>query len=357
MKRNIKSMVLLALIVTLSVLSIAPGAEAQSTENLKVAVSIAPLAGIVENVGGAFIETTVLLAEGVEPHAYTVDPSVIAAADEADLLVLTGHYHWEADIASQTSTPFISMDSDSGLESYEDYGARLSPMPSGLDNGHTPSQDEHEEGNPHGWWLLPTNAIAIANATRAALATLNSTLSSVWSLNLDRFVGQLSDFQDFVDEQDQTYGFSDMHAVAVFPAEAYVAETFGIQIDAVLMEESLTISGQELLVVQESLRNGTVTLILGSDVAKLQAGGEFAYQLIQDYGGTLVWVKAVFFSGIRDYLSIMTYNLGALTSGLEDRAGSTADPAITLLFGGLAGVLGIIVIVETLVIIRRARME
>jgi ABC-type Zn uptake system ZnuABC Zn-binding protein ZnuA len=332
-------------------------AKSRMQTSITVAVTLAPFEGIVRSVGNVQIDSTVLLTEGVEPHSFNVDPSIISAAQNADLLVLSGHFPWEDDLADATSTPFITMNDDSALASYEDYGAALSEMPGSHPAESTLSQDTHEEGNPHSWWLLPTNAIAVANATRVALGVLNSSLSGFWNANFDEFVAEVASLESLIESQDEAFSFSNMHAIVVFPAEAYVAEAFGIEVEAVLMEEGLTISAGELLQVQETLRNGSVQLILGSDVARLQAGGEFAEQLVQDYGGTLVWWRTVFFSGLNDYLSLMTYNLGALTSGLDERHSSEYDSSLTLLFGGLAGVLGIIVLAETIMLVRKSRVD
>lgn len=348
MIRNKASLLLLIFII--SWMMIPPTSNAQTEPVMTVAVSIAPLAGIIESIGAGYIETTVLLSEGVEPHAFTVDPTIIAMADDADLLALTGHYHWETSLANSTSTPYISFHDENALRDYADFGARLSSMPrtNPTDNG---------DLNPHAYWLLPTNAIAIANATRSIFKELAPLLSSVWDTNFEKFVDDINDLDDLIELQDSTYHFSDLHAVVVFPAEAYVAEAFGIQVDAVLMVEGVTISGHELIEVQNAMSNGSIQLILGSDVAKLQAGGEFAYQLQEDYGCTLIWLRAVFFSGLRDYVSIMTYNLGALTSGLEDRSQAGVDSNIVLLLTGLAGVFGLLLVLETFLLVQRGRRE
>jgi zinc/manganese transport system substrate-binding protein len=331
-------------------------AHGQVTPVLDVAVSISPVAGMVEDVGGVYIETSILLDEGIEPHAFTVDAEMIATAEAADLLVLTGHFEWENDLVNQTSTPFITMDDEDALENFEDYGARFSEMPGHHEEEAFLAQDhDHEhEGNPHSWWLLPQNALAIANATRAALSTLHVALEEVWESNFDAFVEDISSFLELVETQDSAYHFSDMHAVCVFPAEAYVAEAFGIEVIAVLQVEGLTISGDELLEVQEAMSNGTVRLVLGSDVAQLQAGGEFAEQLVRDYNGTLVWWRAVFFGGFNDYLAVMTYNLGSLVSGLEERFSGPVNDPLTLFLGGFAALLAVVVVLEAVVIFRRA---
>ncbi len=348
MRITLRTVALLFVVILGSTLT--PTAAAQTEPSLTVTVSIAPLAGIVNAIGAGHIATTVLLTEGMEPHSFTIDPSIIAMANNADLLVLTGHYHWETELANQTATPYISFHDSAALKDYADFGARFSPMPSMNPTNTTGS-------NPHAYWLLPTNAIAIANATRVALKQLMPSLSTVWDLNFENFVKSVDNLQQLISSQDEVYHFSDLHAVVVFPAEAYVAEAFGIHVDAVLMMEGVTISGQELLAVQTAMNNGSIQLILGSDVARLQSGGEFAYQLQEDYGCTLIWWRAVFFSGLSDYISIMTYNLGALTSGLEDRTQGGVNASFVTLFAGLAGVFGLLFIIESILLFRRGRED
>jgi ABC-type Zn uptake system ZnuABC Zn-binding protein ZnuA len=327
--------------------------RAQISQPQSLAVSVSSLAGIVQEVGGPHYNTTVLLEQEAEPHAFTVTPEVIAIAEDADLLVFTGHFHWEEELADLTSTPYITLHDDGAWENYEDYGAELLPMPGEQEEV---GEEHNHEGNPHGFWLLPKNALAIANATRAALTTLNVSLASEWSSNFQDFEESVSELEELVVSLDGVYSFSEMHAVVVAPAEAYVAEAFGITADAVLQVEDITLSGAKLLEVQEAIRNGSINLIIGSDVAQFQTGGEFAYQLQEDYGGILIWWKTVFFAEA-DYFWMMNYNLGALVSGLEGRSGNITDNTVNIGLVALSGVLGVLVAIESVLLILRARVE
>ncbi|MHA1576313.1 MAG: metal ABC transporter substrate-binding protein [Candidatus Thorarchaeota archaeon] len=327
-----------------------PKVTAQTELVLDVAVSVVPLAGIVEKVGQGYIGISVLLPEGVEPHSIQLPQSAIDAATTADLLVLTGHFPWEEDLANQTGTPFIS------LEDYEAFGAVLSPIP-GSDNDIALAQD-HGNENPHSFWLLPKNAIAIANTTRDALTSLHSDLEDYWETMFEGFVQEVEAFQELVVDFDSDYHFSDLRAVVVFPAEAYVAETFGIEVETVLQEgDNIFISGAQLIEVQTALVNGSLDIILGSDIARLQAGGEFARQLEQDTNSKLIWFRAIFFSGLSDYLSIMTYNLGALTSGLEASSTNNMDNSLNFVLLGVSGFLAVVVIVESVLLVQRIRED
>ncbi len=323
--------------------------QAQVQPVHEVAVSVASLAGIVDEVGGSLISTSILLEQEGDPHAFTVTPEIIAMADTADLLVFTGHFHWEEELAILTSTPFITFQNESAWENYEDYGAEYSPMPG--------EEMEHDhDGNPHAYWLLPKNALAIANVTRVALSTLNSTLTDTWNANFANFEEKMEDLQSLIAELDEIHEFSQIRAIVVSPPEAYVAEAFGIQCDAVLQAGEITLAGAQLLEVQTALRNGSVQLILGSDVAQFQTGGEYAYQLQADNGGTLIWWKTVFYPDA-DYFSMMTFNLGALVSGIEGRSGSLGDQTVNIGLLSLSLVLGFIAAIEAVLLIQRARAE
>ncbi len=329
--------------------------HAQDEPAHNVAVSVASLAGIVQEVGGQHISTSILLEQETNPHAFTVSPEIIATADAADLPVFTGHFDWEKDLANQTATPFITLHDADAWESYEDYGAMLSPMPGGEEEPIGGEHEEHEhEGNLHGFWLLPRNALAVANATRAALTTLNITLIADWTSNFNAFAESIDDLQNTIDTLDEIHGFSEMHAVVVFPAEAYVAEAFGITADAVLQIEEITLSGPKLIDVQNAIRNGSINLIIGSDVAQFQAGGEFAYQLQADYGGILMWWKTVFYAE-SEYFWMMNYNLGALVSGLEGRSGATVDNTTNIGLAALSSVLLVLVAIESVLLFMHAK--
>ncbi|MFX0107709.1 MAG: metal ABC transporter substrate-binding protein [Candidatus Hodarchaeota archaeon] len=322
---------------------------------IQIAASIAPLAGLVEEVGGPHVTTITLLPEGVDPHAASLPVEAVTDAENADLLVFTGHYPWEEDLALQVDTPYITMDDENAMANYIDFGARLSEIP-GEHEELVLAQHEHDE-NPHAWWLLPSNAIAIANTTRAAFDTINGTYSNIWQQNFERFVEDVNSFLDLVAEFEVEYGFSELRAVAVTPAEAYIAETFGIEIEAVLQIEEVLISGAELLEVQYAIRSGEVSLIVGSDVARLQSGGQYAITLSNDYGIAIAWWRAIFFEDLTDYISLMTYNLGVLATAIEGGGVASDNSPVNFALLGFAVILGIVALVEAIVLVLKARSE
>jgi ABC-type Zn uptake system ZnuABC Zn-binding protein ZnuA len=348
MRPSRTAVLLLSLLSACSILPIP--VMAQDEPVLQLAAAVAPLAGIVDDIGGSYVETTVLLPEGVEPHASQLPQSSIEAANNADLLILTGHFPWEQDLINLTGKPSVS------LEDYESFGAELSPIPG--DSDHEEEEHDHEDGNPHSYWLLPKNARAIANATKSSLSDLYPDLDWYWQSMLDNFVERIERFLELVDDTDEELGFSSLKAVVLFPAEAYVAEAFGIEVVSVLQEgENVFISGAELFQVQLALSNGTIDLIVGSDIARLQAGGEFARQLGEDTSTQVVWWRVIFFSGLSDYISVMTYNLGVISSALESEQQAGVDPMVTYALAGLVSILAVLAIGEAILLLRKSTVD
>jgi ABC-type Zn uptake system ZnuABC Zn-binding protein ZnuA len=335
-------------VVTLAAIGMFQTTYAQPTPALRIAVSIQPLAGIVQEVGGEQAEVAILLPEGIEPHAFTLTQSVIDTANAADMLVLTGHFDWEEELATLLGKPYIT------LEDYETFGATLLPLHgnSPLQSSLGSRQHDHNE-NLHGYWLLPRNAVAIANATRHRCISLNSTYASYWESRFNEFVAEVTDFETFIAEQTLLHQLSIRSVIITFPAEAYIAEALGLQVRGLLMEsENVFISGPELIAVEQALQNGSIDLILASDVAQLQAAGEFAQQLSADSGVPLIWVRAVF-STLEDYVGIMAYNTGVITTGLSVGLPPAADfLAISMPIIILAAILGVLVAIELVLLVR-----
>jgi len=346
-RKKIPVTVLLLLFVAVSF--VPPVVNAQNEPDLEIAVAIAPLGGIVERVGGGYLDISIILPEGVEPHASQLPTEAVQTASQADLLVFTGHFPWESQLESQIDVPYITLHDGNALENYSNYGAELSTMP---------RIGEEGELNPHAWWLLPNNAAAIANTTVAALGQIEPDYSDYWNLQLNTFLSDLESFLNLVENQKEAYNLPSVRAIGVFPAEAYVAEAFGIEIVTILQEGGTFVSGTELAEVENALANGSVNVIIGSDVARLQNAGEFALQLVEDYDVSLIWIRCVFFEGFSDYLSIMSYNLGAITSGLEGADSSFGESnTINLILIAAVSVLGIIAATEGILLYQKSKAE
>ncbi|MFW9830907.1 MAG: metal ABC transporter solute-binding protein, Zn/Mn family [Candidatus Thorarchaeota archaeon] len=343
------------ILLTVSGLGLFPTTHSQATIALDVAVSVQSIAGIVHEVGGVHVVISVLLPEGVEPHAFTLTQAVLDTANSADMLVLTGHFVWEEILANQTGKPYITLDD------YEALGAELLSLhgASLICDAKTDSVSQHtHDENLHGYWLFPQNAIAIANATRILATALDTTYTQYWQDRFDEFVEEIAKFNAFLAQQKLIHELETKKVIATFPAEVYVAKTLGLEIKGLLMEgENIFISGPELLAIEQALHNGSIDLIIASDVAHLQAAGEFAQQLSVDSGVPLVWVRTVF-SLLEDYIGLMAYNTGIIITGLSGAIPSASDfLTISMPIIIIATILGVIAVIEMVLLLRFTRTQ
>ncbi|WP_297499357.1 zinc ABC transporter substrate-binding protein, partial [Thermococcus sp.] len=149
-----EKVILVLLILFLS----APVVKGENAEKPLVVTTIAPLASIVEDAFNGSVNVVYIIPPGVDPHEYQLTTEQIGLLKKADVIVTTGgHLPIEKKIAELKGEGLFS-----GkvllIDDYKREGFRYlrEHWYSGKDN-------------PHGVWLDPTNAIAIAKATEKAL--------------------------------------------------------------------------------------------------------------------------------------------------------------------------------------------
>ncbi len=105
--KAVLSLTLLFLLLHLFVLAMAGCQRDVSGEGLKVAVDIAPLAYLCEEVGGERVEVEVLLPPGSSPHTYELTAGQMKFLSQADLLVAVGLglTPWAEDVFSRVDNP------------------------------------------------------------------------------------------------------------------------------------------------------------------------------------------------------------------------------------------------------------
>jgi zinc transport system substrate-binding protein len=142
-----------------------------------VAVSVAPLAWLVEGVGGGRAAATVMIPAGTSPHAYEPSPREMAALDRARVFVAVGHPHLaferrhvEPALAARPRIEVVRLSAAGGGAAAALAAAADHPHP----DEHA-DQDEHshsDDDDPH-LWLSPVRMRAAAGDLAAALARVD----------------------------------------------------------------------------------------------------------------------------------------------------------------------------------------
>ena len=208
------------MVLILIIFLISPLSFTLAQEKPLVITSIAPIAEIVREAFGESVQVEYLVPPGVDPHQYQLTPEQIEKIQKADVIVTIGHLPLEEKI-EELEKEGILKGEVLGIEDYQRYGFR-----------YLPERWYNNKYNPHGIWLDPYNALAIAEATKEALKTHYS--------GQNIFEAQYSLFKAKVETIILTYqkmNLSEKQAIIELPSQQYALEWMGIEVIASIKPE------------------------------------------------------------------------------------------------------------------------
>ncbi|NJF24695.1 metal ABC transporter solute-binding protein, Zn/Mn family [Thermococcus sp. Bubb.Bath] len=318
-----KRIIGLFLTVTLFVLMV-PHAGAATDKPLVVA-SIAPLASIVQEAFGDSVQVEYIIPLGADPHEYQLTAEQVNTIKEADVIVTTdGHLPVEAEMAElkrEGSLNGILLLADD----YEAEGFHYFK--------------EHwynDKDNPHGVWLDPDNAIAIARATEKALEEVDPA-------NAETYRRELLCFEEKVKAIENSYRAlitENRSAVIEMPPVQYAVEWLGIKATASLLpEEEVPAKGVDELVPAAKKADMVVYSIQSPE--QLEKGAmELASKADKPIAGVTVFWKD------KPYTEILIKNTAAILNATMGRSSQqvgtvkeenqNAEYAAAALFAGLS---------------------
>ncbi len=264
---------------------IAPGAGAEERRPLVVA-SIGPIASIVEEAFGNSVEVVTLVPLGADPHEYQLSAEQINLLQRADVIVTTGgHLPVEAKIAQLKEEGVINAE----VLLIDDFKVK------GFH--YLPERWYGGKDNPHGAWLEPDNALAIASATEGALEKVDPANAETYRRDFDIFRTKVSAikwaFSGFV---------ANKSAVINMPPVQYAVEWLGIKaIASIKPEEEVPARGVDELVPVAG-ESDVIVYSLQSPVQLRNA----AFELAEKSGKPLAGV-VVFWEG-RPYTEVLREN-------------------------------------------------
>jgi len=282
------------LIVLLLIASFIPLTGASEEKPLVVA-SIAPIASIVQDAFGDAVEVVYLIPPGANPHEYQMTADQIELLRRADVIVTTGgHLPMEKKIAELKEEGTITGET-LFFDDYKREGFRY--LPERWYNG---------KDNPHGVWLDPYNALAMASAVEKALEKVDP-------VNAERYRELYSDFEDRVETIVEAYRAlveENRTAVIQLPSNQYAIEWLGITAVASIKpeEEVPAIAVDELV---ETAR-GTDLIVYAVDSPEQMK--DAASELAKKSGKSLAGIQ-VFWSG-KPYTEVLIENSAAVIKAL-----------------------------------------
>jgi zinc transport system substrate-binding protein len=177
--------------------------ETSTDDTLIVAVSIAPLADFVENVGGDNVEVTVMVPPGYSPHTYEPTPHQMAKISQADIYVRVGaglefEEAWMDDMMAQNPDIYV-IDCSVGITKI---------------------------GNDTHIWNSPVNAMQMVENIYQGMIADDPVNADYYRLNKESYAGELEKLDSYIKET--LAGFSNRNFLIYHPAFAYFARDYNL---------------------------------------------------------------------------------------------------------------------------------
>ena len=214
-----------------------------NAEPLPVFVSIAPQKWLVEQLGGDFINTHVLLDKGQEPHTYQPSPEKITLLFRSRLYFTIG-MQFEREIIRKIGN---NESSGSGLQ-FIDVTTGIKRIPMVAHHHHEKEEEDHEghdqhrheeaeqareHADPH-IWLDPRNVEKMASAMTEALATADPKHAGAYQQNLQALKDRLTRLHRELGQQ--LAPFRGATFFVFHPAFGYFAHAYDLHQEAVEIE-------------------------------------------------------------------------------------------------------------------------
>lgn len=240
------------------------------SQTIQVVTSIVPLSFFVERVGGDYVDVTVMVPPGANPHTYEPTPSQMVTLGDAGLFVKAGSgIEFELDWMKKFSALKPDMVICNASEGFSGIEMSVHEHSHGHDHGH-----DHGHGHKHGsidphFWMSPRNGILAARNIERALAQVDPLHAAEYAENrkkLEAELGQLA--QEISRKLD---GMKNRAFMVFHPAWGYFAEEFNLKQIAVEKE------GKELTpktmqeVIRQAKQLGITVVFVSPTFSSLQA--------------------------------------------------------------------------------------
>ncbi|MDD1673477.1 MAG: zinc ABC transporter substrate-binding protein [Methanomicrobiales archaeon] len=225
---------------------------------VSVAVGIPPLAEFVEAVGDDWVQVTVILPPGANPHTYEPTPAQIVEISKADLVIAVGsHLPFEDQLLT-----------------------RLSELRTGQMVVNTSENIVLIDRDPHDW-LTPDNANVMVSTITTALCTKDPTHCGTFLSNQDAYQKGLNETDTEIRNTLSTARLTTF--LVVHSAWRYFAQDYGMT-EIAIEEEGKEPSASRLAKLVETARDEDIRVVF----VEPQFSTREAEILAQQINGTVV---------------------------------------------------------------------
>jgi len=310
-------------LIILLTLALVPLNGVSAQENVTVVATIAPIASIVRE---AFpgVKVEVIVPPGVDPHDYQLTAQQVELLSKARVIVTTGgHLPVERRIAELEKEGTVTGKA-LFVDDYVKYGFHYAK-----------EYWYNGKGNPHGVWLDPYNAMAIAEATEKALIEEDPANAVAYERDFEKFRERVL----AIVEAYKALAPKNATAVIQMPPDEYAIDWLGIKaVASIKPEEEVPAVGVDSLV---PVAQNCSLIVYGSDSPEQLK--KAAIELARKSGKPLAEITVFWASG--NYTDWLIKNTASImkalsTPGKPGKPNNAENTAVTYAF--LALVTGIV---------------
>ena len=247
----------------------------KSRERILIAVSIAPLADFVENVGGNRVDIIVMVPPSADPHTYELTPRQMTEVAKADMYVEVG----------------------SGLEFEEIWMNRIMENNKGMPIVDSSTGTWQIDRDPH-IWTSPKNAKVMVENIYSALIAIDTENLTYYEANKDNYLEQLDELD--LEVRESLEGVTNRNFLVYHPNWEYFSRDYGLNQMAV-EDEGKEPSPERLASLIEQAKDNDIKVIFATshresraNVIAREIGGVVVLvdPFSQDYIETIAWIGA-----------------------------------------------------------------
>jgi ABC-type Zn uptake system ZnuABC Zn-binding protein ZnuA len=289
-------------------------------DRLKVVATTTIVGDIVSQVGRDFIDLSVLLPVGADPHSFDPTPQDIAKVAEADLVFANGvglEMFLDPLLESAGAQEKVIQVSE-GIDFLIFGTGELEPDREGAEQDHETGEHERQGADPH-TWTDPNNVMIWVQHIEQQLSQADPKNAVTYQANAQAYRAKLESLDAWIQEQTTRIPTDNRKLVTDHALFGYFTEAYGFEQVGALIPGYSTLAeptAQELATIEDAIQEfGVKAIFVGNTI-----NPDLAERVAQDTGTALVFVYTGSLSEpdgeAPTYLDYMRYNTNAFVEAL-----------------------------------------
>jgi len=280
-----------------------------STDRIGVLVTIVPQIEMVESIGGEYVEVTIMVPAGQDPHTYELTPEQMGKIAQANAYFKVGSgvefelLHMDTILEQNPDLKVFDCSQNINIISYDEhYGAETHQ------EEYEPKKEEkheHEGTDPH-IWTSPVNFKKMAEIVYNGLVEMDPTHQEEYYSNYQAYILKLDNLHTNVSNKLQPYAGKSF--MVFHPAWGYFGDTYNLKMIAIEYQGNEPQPAAIAEIIKQA-QDENITVIFVSPQFSITS----AQTIADEIGGSVVFANPL----MTDYEETITKLSDDMLKGLE----------------------------------------